>query len=63
MELKIKLTLSGNRKRKHLRTLELAIAGTHCDIVKHVLKNESDLAELKAKLFLKYSRRFKYLTA
>jgi hypothetical protein len=63
MELKIKLTLSGSRKRKHLRTLELAIAEAHCDIVKHVLNQDPELAKLKAKLFLKYSRRFKYLTA
>ena len=43
--------------------LEKAIAVTHGDIVRHVLAEEPDLAKLKARLFLKYNRRLKYISA
>ena len=62
MELTIKLNLlESKRKRAHKKELELAVAKTHSDIVLHTLNNECDLAQLKAKLFLKYNRRLKYL--
>mgnify|MGYP006906264658 FL=1 len=62
MELTIKLNFSeSQRKKAHKKQLELAIAGTHSDIVLHTLNGDYHLAELKAKLFLKYNRRLKYL--
>ena len=62
MELTIKLNLSESRRKKaHKKQLELAIAGTHNDIVIHTLNGDYNLAKLKAKLFLKYNRRLKYL--
>lgn len=62
MELTIRLNLTESRRKKaHKRQLELAIAGTHSDIVLHTLNGDHHLAELKAKLFLKYNRRLKYL--
>ena len=62
MELTIRLNLTESRRKKaHKKQLELAIAGTHSDIVLHALNGDYHLAELKAKLFLKYNRRLKYL--
>ncbi len=62
MELTIRLNLSESRRKKaHKKQLEIAIAGTHSDIVIHTLNGDYDLAKLKAKLFLKYNRRLKYL--
>jgi len=62
MELTIRLNLSESRRKKaHKKQLELAIAGTHNDIVIHTLNGDYNLAKLKAKLFLKYNRRLKYL--
>ena len=63
MELKIKLKLFKRRRNGHINQLEKAIAVTHGDIVKHVLAEEPDLAKLKARLFLKYNRRLKYISA
>lgn len=54
MELTIKLNLSESRRKKaHKKQLELAIAGTHSDIVLHTLNGDYHLAQLKAKLFFK----------
>jgi len=62
MELTIKLNLlESRRKKSHKKYLELAIAGTHSDIVAHVLNGNIKLAKTKSKLFLKYNRRLKYL--
>ena len=62
MELTIKLNLlESQRKKAHKKQLELAIAGTHSDIVVHTINGDLRLAKLKAKLFLKYNRRLKYL--
>ena len=62
MELTIKLNLSeSQRKKARKKQLELAIASMHNDIVLHTLNGNYHLAELKAKLFLKYNRRLKYL--
>jgi len=62
MELTIKLNLSeSQRKKAHKKQLELAITETHNDIVSHTLNGNYHLAKLKAKLFLKYNRRLKYL--
>ena len=63
MELKIKLKLFRRRRNGHINQLEKAIAATHGDIVKHVLEGDQDKAQLKARLFLKYNRRLKYITA
>lgn len=62
MELTIKLNLLESRRKKaHKKQLEIAIASTHSDIVLHTVNGDYHLAELKAKLFLKYNRRLKYL--
>jgi hypothetical protein len=63
MELKIRLKLFKKRKNVHINQLEKAIAATHGDIVKHVLEGNQDKAQLKARLFLKYNRRLKYISA
>lgn len=62
MELTIRLNITESRRKKaHKNQLELAIASMHNDIVLHTLNGDYHLAELKAKLFLKYNRRLKYL--
>jgi len=62
MELTIRLNLTESRRKKaHKNKLEIAIASMHSDIVLHTLDGDYHLAQLKAKLFLKYNRRLKYL--
>jgi hypothetical protein len=63
MELKIKLKLFRRRRNGHINQLQRAIAATHSDIVKHVLDGDQTKAQLKAKLFLKYNRRLRYIQA